>query len=107
MVKYTNEKIINLLKSFVRKVNRKFKLEQVILFGSRARGDYLNISDVDLILVSKDFENLSFRERIIQIIGYWDAYVDIEVLCYTPEEFNRKKKEIGIVRYAVNEGIEL
>gem|GEM_PF-4438397 len=28
-------------------------------------------------------------------------------LCYTPEEFEEKKKEIGIVRQAVEEGIDL
>ena len=105
MVKYTNEEIIRLLKKFIRKVNKKFKLEQVILFGSRARGDYLINSDVDLILVSKDFENLPFRKRMVEVIGDWDAYLDLEVLCYTPEEFNRKKEEEGIVKYALKEGI--
>ncbi|MCX8042481.1 MAG: nucleotidyltransferase domain-containing protein [Thermodesulfobacteriaceae bacterium] len=32
--------------------------ELVILFGSRARGDYLKSSDYDLIIVSKHFSNL-------------------------------------------------
>ncbi|MCS7098355.1 MAG: hypothetical protein NZ922_05210 [Candidatus Methanomethyliaceae archaeon] len=33
--------------------------------------------------------------------------VSIDVLCYTPNEFEKKKREIGIVREAVHYGIEL
>jgi len=39
---------------------------------------------------------------------FWNHYpLDIEPLCYTPEEFEKKKKQIGIVSRAVKEGIEL
>jgi hypothetical protein len=31
----------------------------------------------------------------------------MDILCYTPEEFEKKKKQIGIVRTAVEEGIEI
>jgi hypothetical protein len=34
----------------------------------------------------------------------WPA---VELLCYTPEEFERKREQITIVREAVREGIEL
>jgi len=37
----------------------------------------------------------------------WNAGIvgDFEILCYTPEEFERKKKSLGIVREALREGI--
>lgn len=41
------------------------------------------------------------------IIYEWDGPVDLEPLCYTPEEFEKKKKQIGIVSEAVKEGIEI
>ncbi|MCS7094157.1 MAG: nucleotidyltransferase domain-containing protein [Candidatus Aenigmarchaeota archaeon] len=81
--------------------------ELVILFGSRARGDYLKSSDYDLIIVSKHFSNLDFRERIIKIYELLDDPTNLDVLCYTPEEFEEKRKEIGIVRKALEEGIIL
>ncbi|MDI6736356.1 MAG: hypothetical protein QME42_09245 [bacterium] len=31
----------------------------------------------------------------------------VDALCYTPEEFERKKQEIGVVREAVEKGIRL
>ncbi len=37
---------------------------------------------------------------------YWDESVDIEAVCYTPEEFETKAKQRGIVRKAIEEGIE-
>ena len=33
--------------------------------------------------------------------------MNLEVLGYTPEEFERKKNELGIVKQAVKEGIRI
>jgi len=97
------DKIIN---NFVRKVRKKYKVEKAIFFGSRARGDYLKNSDYDIILVSPDFEGIFFSKRIALMYDFWDNYpLEIEPLCYTPKEFEQKKKEIGIVSEAVKEGI--
>ena len=39
---------------------------------------------------------------------FWKHYpLEIEPICYTPEEFKLKLKEHGIVRQAVKEGIDL
>ena len=107
MDKYTNERVIKKLRIYLNKINKKFKIEKAILFGSRARDDWLLNSDVDLILISKDFENLKFRERMAQVIGEWDEYVDLEVICYTPKEFDVLKKRIGLVKEAAKEGVEI
>lgn len=105
MDKYTNKRITELLSQYLKKVNKKFKIEKAILFGSRARDDWLLNSDVDLILISEDFENIPFRKRMSEVIGYWDEYVDLEVICYTPEEFNKLSKMITIAKEAKEKGI--
>ena len=84
-----------------------YRIERAILFGSRARGDWLKESDWDLLLVSEDFVGLSFRERSKCVLDFWLNSETLEVLCYTPEEFLRKRKQIGIVQTAAQEGIEL
>ena len=86
---------------------RGFRIEQAILFGSRARGDWLKESDWDLLLVSSDFEGISFSGRIRKVLDQWSGSENLEVLCYTPLEFRRKKRQIGIVATAVREGIRL
>ena len=107
MDQYTNKRVMELLNQYLKKVNKKFKIEQAILFGSRARDDWVLNSDVDLILISKDFKDIPFRKRMSEVIGYWDEYIDLEVICYTPEEFDKLKNQITIVKKAVKEGIEI
>lgn len=78
------------------------------IFGSRVRGDYLKDSDYDIIVVSEAFRGKHFTERSSEILRVlWNDGIigDFEVLCYTPEEFERKKRAYGIVRKAVEEGI--
>ncbi len=42
-----------------------------------------------------------------KLILLWESPLDLEALCYTPLEFEVKKKEIGIVQQAVKEGLEI
>lgn len=101
------EQSILIAKKFVKKIKEDIKIERVILFGSRARGDNLKGSDFDFIIVSKEFEKSPFVLRAAVFYDYWDQKVDVEILCYTPKEFEKKMRQIGIVKTAVEEGIEL
>lgn len=80
---------------------------QVIAFGSRARGDALATSDLDLILVSPQFASVHFLKRPVTVLEALDYAPGLELLCYTPEEFSEKREEFGIVRTALEEGITL
>ncbi len=96
------------IKTFMQKVRKKYKIEKAILFGSRARGDNLKNSDYDVILVSPDFAGTFFSRRIARMYEFWDYLpLDIEPLCYTPEEFEKKKNQTGLVRQAAKEGITI
>ena len=37
----------------------KYQIKKVILFGSRARGDFYKTSDIDLAIIGGDFDNFS------------------------------------------------
>ncbi|MEN4006817.1 MAG: nucleotidyltransferase domain-containing protein [Methanobacteriaceae archaeon] len=93
------------IKNFLYLVKKEFAPELVLLFGSRARNEYLKESDYDFIIVSKKFEGIHFLERIQQLLEFWDLDQDVDILPYTPEEFEKKKNEIGIVNEAFKEGI--
>jgi len=92
------------VKQFVQKVRKVFRPEKIILFGSRARGDWLKSSDYDFVIVSKDFEKMDFLRRPVEVLLKTKAYFATDLLCYTPEEFEKKRKQIGIVSQAVKEG---
>lgn len=94
-------------RKFASRIRKDFAPERIILFGSRARGDNFKTSDFDFIIVSSRFGGVPFLERLSKIYDYWSESVDIEAICYTPEEFERKSTEHGIVRRALEEGVAI
>lgn len=105
------DNLIKKLKKFKEMISKKYGVEKVILFGSRVSGKSNKDSDVDLIVVSKDFVGRSILKRSPGLYLEWhlNSNLDypVDFLCYTPEEFNKLKKQITIVREAVKEGIEI
>jgi uncharacterized protein len=79
----------------------------VLVFGSRARGDALAESDLDLVLVSERFRDEPFVLRATTVLTDLDLPFGADILCYTPEEFARKREELGIVSAAIEEGFRL
>jgi uncharacterized protein len=94
-------------KEFAGKVSKEYPDAKIILFGSRATEDYLEESDFDFIIVSEKFQGTNFFERIEQLYAFWNEKQSIEPLCYTPQEFEQKKKQTGIVQEAVRTGIQI
>jgi len=80
-----------------------FRVAEAYLFGSYARGDWLVDSDVDLVVVSPDFAGIRWPERLdiaarLQLrleLGRW-----VEVLPYTPEEFEEARRRSAVLRDA-------
>jgi predicted nucleotidyltransferase len=82
---------------------------KMILFGSRARGDYLDESDVDVAILvrglTREMKNRIF-ERVAEIeLAY---LLPIAVLVFSEEEFDHlKKRERRIAVDIDSEGIPL
>ncbi|MFH0875064.1 MAG: nucleotidyltransferase domain-containing protein [archaeon] len=95
------------IEDFRRKVIKKYSPTKIILFGSRARHDNFIESDIDIVIISDKFSNIKWPNRLALVSDLWKGLITIEPLCYTNEEFNKKKEEIGIVAAAVKEGVEL
>lgn len=99
------EKADKRIVDFVKRIGKKYKIEKAIFFGSRAKGDYLKDSDFDIMLVSEDFKGIFFTKRISMTYKFWKHFpFEIEPLCYTPDEFNKLKKQICIVREVCQRG---
>lgn len=95
------------IRKFVEELARSYRIEAAYLFGSRARGDHLLSSDIDLLLVSNDFQGRSFTDRMAEVLRRWKGEVDLQPFCYTVEEFERKRHQLGLVQEAVTHGIRL
>lgn len=99
--------LLKQLKEFRKRVNKDFPVQKLYLFGSYASGRLRQDSDVDLIIVSPKFRKLDFVQRGSRMYDYRNFNCPADFLCYTPEEFERKKKTATIIRQAVEEGIEI
>ncbi|ASJ06775.1 nucleotidyltransferase domain-containing protein [Thermococcus pacificus] len=101
-----------LIKKTVVEVCRELGIElgEVILFGSRARGDFRKDSDWDILLVTE--RELSWRERL-RLSGeirkrLAKKGMPIDVLIISREKLERLKNDPGYVySYALSEGIRV
>lgn len=86
---------------------RNFHPRRIILFGSRARGDAHQDSDVDLLVEMES--DLPPAERAIAIdtlFGMRNWPMDL--LVYTPEEMARQRERVfSIAKIAEQEGVIL
>ena len=97
--------LIENLRRFRKRLQKRYAIERMILFGSTARGHAGRFSDVDLIVVSRKFRRKGAIERAAPLYLEWDLGVPVDFLCYTPEEFRALSRRGGLVREALRDGI--
>ncbi len=86
-------KVERIIKEYIKKLEEMNIIPlKVILFGSYAKGEAREDSDIDLIIVSKDFEKMNIRERL-EILGIAAARImqPIQADGYTPNELDAKE----------------
>ncbi len=70
---------------------KQYNPEKIIVFGSYARGDIDEYSDLDLVVIKKT--NKRFLERLIEVAKLIDNDLGkVDVFVYTPEEFKMMKE---------------
>jgi uncharacterized protein len=102
-----DQRLAAFAQSHLQKLREQWAPLMVIAFGSRVRGDALSTSDLDLILVSPRFASVPFLKRPVDVLEGLGFPAGLELLCYTPEEFEEKRREFGIVRIATEQGVTL
>ncbi|MFQ5909877.1 MAG: nucleotidyltransferase domain-containing protein [Thermoplasmata archaeon] len=101
------EEIIQGLRRFRDRMSERYPVIQLIFFGSIARGEFREDSDIDLIIVSEKFKGMNFIKRAARAYDYWDFEYPVDFLCYTPKEFDERRRRIGLVAQALKEGIAI
>jgi len=92
------------LERMVKRLVRNFNPDQIILFGSHARGDARPDSDIDLLVVLP--LNGSKRAKQVEMrVALHDIHVPKDIIVATPEEIARRRNIVGtIIRPALREG---
>jgi len=92
------------IKKFCKIVIKELEPKCIILYGSLARGDFNERSDVDIIVISSKFSK-NFYERTKLLYDMIKTLDPIEPFGYTPEEFiNMIKKRHCTSLFAMEEG---
>ena len=87
-----DKKALVTVKKFKQRVQKAFPLEVLVFFGSRSVSEHTKESDIDLIIVSKQFQKLNFYKRCAKMYDYWDSRYPVDFICLTPREFQKQKK---------------
>lgn len=96
------------LDSFIRTIQQRFpdKIERVIVYGSKARGDAGPDSDLDVLVVLKDD---TVSRAGVRLIGYELALqTDVvpSILVYTTQELEQRREHRSVFIEAVErEGV--
>lgn len=92
-----DEKILQAeLGRMVDELKRDETVSKVIVFGSVATGEIHEWSDIDLVVVQET--SLPFLERIRVLLQRLEPRVGVDLLVYTPEEFERLCRERSFFR---------
>ena len=97
--------IRKIIDRYIRALKRnKISVDQAVLFGSYARGNFNEWSDIDIALVSDAFEGhwIKDRDKIRAIT--LSISCDIQVLPYRPEDFN---SDDPFVREIIETGVRV
>lgn len=98
------ESVTQQIQQMVRRIAVEFDPDQIILFGSHARGEAGPDSDVDLLVVmsvkgSKRAKQLEIRTAVR------DVHVPKDIIVSRTEEFQWRKDTVGTIEYpASHEG---
>lgn len=104
------------LRRYLERVDDRWPIEYALLGGARVADDRgagpqrERGPEYVVVLVSSAYEGMPWLERVYHAASLWDGLemgAPAEVHCYTPEEFERKRVSLRVVREAVEEGIDL
>ena len=109
--RYSREEIA----AHVREAVKGIPVQQVILFGSHARGAATSLSDIDLVAIWETEQRFLLRsETILRRLYAVFRGVDLDVIVYTPDEWEMLRQsgrefihrivQEGVVVYERGEG---
>lgn len=104
-----NQEIYERLRKISERLKKEYHAEKVILYGSYARGEGTEDSDVDLLIVAPTNERMI--DRMVAVLHVIDNLsLDLEVwpIVLTPQEFKQKMAiDDAFIETIIEEGVSL
>src|SRR6056297_1726926 len=87
----------------LKKIIAFYKPQIVFLFGSQARNDANKDSDIDFLIIKETDKPKRLRALEFRKIIRGQNYYPLDILVYTPQEFEQESKIIGTIAYHIKE----
>ena len=98
------QRLSRALDRMVERLVSRFDPDQIILFGSHARGTARPDSDIDLLVVLP-LKGSRRAKQVEMRVAVHDIHVPEDIIVATPEEVARQRNIVGtIIRPALREG---
>ncbi len=81
----SQEEMLRRARRFAQRAGERLDIVAVYVVGSRARGDYLDESDVDVVIVARNVKGMNMKERLLLLADIAEPGVDYIV--YDVEEW--------------------
>jgi hypothetical protein len=104
------------LRRYLERIDDRWRLNLALLGGARVADERGALPQRErgpefvVILVSSAYDGMPWLERVYHAGALWDALemgAPAEVHCYTPAEFERKRRVLRVVREAAEDGLDL
>ena len=102
--KSINGEIMESIKKYIEKISHYYKIEAIILFGSYAKGTQNEDSDIDIAIISSDFNDII--EDGAKLIGYtWKIDTRIEPHPIKTEDYDNVSNPF--IKEVIDTGIKV
>ncbi|MBI4309075.1 MAG: nucleotidyltransferase domain-containing protein [Candidatus Omnitrophica bacterium] len=87
--------VVRILQKFRLVLEKKIRVERIVLFGSWAKGMAWEASDIDVVVISADFRGKDhwLRSKLLGSAVY-NVFAPIQAVAVTPEEWDAKTMTI-------------
>jgi predicted nucleotidyltransferase len=95
---------LSVTEQIVALITSKVLPEQIILFGSYARGENRKNSDIDILIVMKNLKNERQITRLLykELLKY-DISIPIDFLAIDYDKYNKIKNKIGYIYNTIHQ----
>lgn len=98
-----------IISEYADNLKKRFRINKVILFGSTLTHNFNKNknSDLDIIVLSNDFKKIGFLKRL-ELLSHARSgksrSIPMDIMGYTPAEFNKLSKKSVILKEAKQNG---
>lgn len=104
------KKIEKVIKSYLKDLSKKIKIERTILFGSAISGKFNKNSDIDLLVLSSSFAKMDINDRFDLLNSARQnketQITPMDIFGLTPHEYNNANP-LSIIAEIKETGIEI